>query len=130
MSNKGIVLNVLSFCVVQDGSDVRMVLSGHRVLLFSQMTRMLDILQDFLEYRGVHGVNTMDLVKEAVLLLCCDFVGYCYERLDGSVRSEERYLAVKNFSEMDEAFVFLLSTRAGLLSNLKTYNGRTDKQRL
>jgi SNF2 family DNA or RNA helicase len=63
---------------------------GHRVLLFSQMTRMLDILQDFLEYRG-----------------------YCYERLDGSVRSEERYLAVKNFSEMDEAFVFLLSTRAG-----------------
>lgn len=40
--------------------------------------------------------------------------GYCYERLDGSVRSEERYLAIKNFSEMDHEFVFLLSTRAGM----------------
>jgi len=38
---------------------------------------------------------------------------YAYERLDGSVRGEERYLAVKNFSEKTDAFVFLLSTRAG-----------------
>uniref|UniRef100_A0A8C6WRR8 Chromodomain helicase DNA binding protein 1-like n=1 Tax=Neogobius melanostomus TaxID=47308 RepID=A0A8C6WRR8_9GOBI len=62
---------------------------GHRVLLFSQMTRTLDILQDYLEYRG-----------------------YSYERLDGSVRGEERNLAVKNFSTND-IFVFLLSTKAG-----------------
>lgn len=62
---------------------------GHRVLLFSQMTRMLDILQDYMEYRG-----------------------YSYERLDGSVRGEERNLAVKNFSSQD-IFVFLLSTKAG-----------------
>ncbi|XP_051803701.1 chromodomain-helicase-DNA-binding protein 1-like [Acanthochromis polyacanthus] len=62
---------------------------GHRVLLFSQMTRMLDILQDCMEYRG-----------------------YSYERLDGSVRGEERNLAVKNFSSKD-IFVFLLSTKAG-----------------
>lgn len=62
---------------------------GHRVLLFSQMTRTLDILQDYMEYRG-----------------------YSYERLDGSVRGEERNLAVKNFSS-NEVFVFLLSTRAG-----------------
>lgn len=62
---------------------------GHRVLLFSQMTRTLDILQDYLEYRG-----------------------YSYERLDGSVRGEERNLAVKNFSTSD-IFVFLLSTKAG-----------------
>ena len=26
---------------------------GHRVLMFSQMTRMLDIIQDYLGYRGV-----------------------------------------------------------------------------
>lgn len=38
--------------------------------------------------------------------------GYSYERLDGSVRGEERNLAVKNFSNMD-IFVFLLSTKAG-----------------
>uniref|UniRef100_A0A8C5E078 Chromodomain helicase DNA binding protein 1 like n=1 Tax=Gouania willdenowi TaxID=441366 RepID=A0A8C5E078_GOUWI len=62
---------------------------GHRVLLFSQMTRMLDILQDYMEYRG-----------------------YSYERLDGSVRGEERNLAVKNFSSKD-IFIFLLSTKAG-----------------
>ncbi|KAK7888766.1 hypothetical protein WMY93_024326 [Mugilogobius chulae] len=62
---------------------------GHRVLLFSQMTRTLDILQDYMEYRG-----------------------YSYERLDGSVRGEERNLAVKNFSTND-IFVFLLSTKAG-----------------
>ncbi|XP_061540195.1 chromodomain-helicase-DNA-binding protein 1-like [Phycodurus eques] len=62
---------------------------GHRVLLFSQMTRMLDILQDYMEYRG-----------------------FSYERLDGSVRGEERNLAVKHFSSKD-VFVFLLSTKAG-----------------
>ncbi|CAI8031066.1 Chromodomain-helicase-DNA-binding protein 1-like [Geodia barretti] len=63
---------------------------GHRVLMFSQMTRMLDIIQDYLGYRG-----------------------YSYERLDGSVRGEERFLAVRNFSEDEQTFVFLLSTRAG-----------------
>ncbi|KFP66618.1 Chromodomain-helicase-DNA-binding protein 1-like, partial [Cariama cristata] len=47
---------------------------GHRVLLFSQMTQLLDILQDYMDYRG-----------------------YSYERLDGSVRGEERHLAIKNF---------------------------------
>ena len=40
-------------------------------------------------------------------------LGYTYERLDGSVRGEERFLAVRNFSEDEETFVFLLSTRAG-----------------
>ncbi|KAL1772684.1 chromodomain-helicase-DNA-binding protein 1-like isoform X1 [Sigmodon hispidus] len=62
---------------------------GHRVLLFSQMTQMLDILQDYMDYRG-----------------------YSYERVDGSVRGEERHLAIKNFGKQP-IFVFLLSTRAG-----------------
>uniref|UniRef100_A0A8C8S8S3 Chromodomain-helicase-DNA-binding protein 1-like n=1 Tax=Pelusios castaneus TaxID=367368 RepID=A0A8C8S8S3_9SAUR len=62
---------------------------GHRVLLFSQMTQMLDILQDYMDYRG-----------------------YSYERLDGSVRGEERHLAIKNFGQQP-VFIFLLSTRAG-----------------
>ena len=30
-------------------------LNGHRVLIFSQMTRMLDIIQDYLGYRGDEG---------------------------------------------------------------------------
>nr|XP_006819816.1 PREDICTED: chromodomain-helicase-DNA-binding protein 1-like [Saccoglossus kowalevskii] len=63
---------------------------AHKVLLFSQMTRMLDIIQDYLGYRG-----------------------YSYERLDGSVRGEERFLAVRNFNEQDDTFIFLLSTKAG-----------------
>ncbi|KAF2300322.1 hypothetical protein GH714_011945 [Hevea brasiliensis] len=74
--------------------------SGHRVLLFAQMTHTLDILQDFLELRK-----------------------YSYERLDGSVRAEERFAAIRSFSgqlgklnsEFDKntAFVFMISTRAG-----------------
>ena len=39
--------------------------------------------------------------------------GYSYERLDGSVRGEERFLAVKNFTEDEDIFIFLLSTKAG-----------------
>ncbi|XP_034267055.1 chromodomain-helicase-DNA-binding protein 1-like isoform X1 [Pantherophis guttatus] len=61
----------------------------HRVLLFSQLTQMLDILQDYMDYRG-----------------------YSYERLDGSVRGEERHLAINNFAQQP-IFVFLLSTKAG-----------------
>ncbi|KAF8780320.1 hypothetical protein HU200_001420 [Digitaria exilis] len=74
---------------------------GHRVLLFAQMTQTLDILQDFLELRN-----------------------YTYERLDGSVRAEERFAAIRNFSSLSTkglmrddnqsgAFVFMISTRAG-----------------
>lgn len=71
----------------------------HRVLVYAQMTRTLDILQDYLEFRG-----------------------YVYERLDGSVRAEERFAAARKFNaestEKDLAgsttpFVFLLTTRAG-----------------
>ena len=45
--------------------------------------------------------------------LLCLLAGYSYERLDGSVRGEERFLAIKNYSEDQETFIFLLSTRAG-----------------
>ncbi|CAL5191787.1 unnamed protein product [Lathyrus oleraceus] len=75
---------------------------GHRVLLFAQMTHTLDILQDFLELRK-----------------------YSYERLDGSIRAEERFAAIRSFSNssanmgldfeagQNGAFVFMISTRAG-----------------
>ncbi|XP_047947752.1 probable helicase CHR10 isoform X1 [Salvia hispanica] len=73
--------------------------AGHRVLLFAQMTHTLDILQDFLEMRK-----------------------YTYERLDGSIRAEERFAAIRNFSIKSSAninscestpYIFLISTRAG-----------------
>ncbi|EFO24199.2 hypothetical protein LOAG_04289 [Loa loa] len=63
---------------------------GHRVLIFSQMSRVLDIAQDYLIYKG-----------------------YNYRRLDGSVRAEERFVAVNRFQTNSEIFCFLLSTRAG-----------------
>ena len=52
------------------------------------------------------------LLKYGLLYIVL-LLGYSYERLDGSVRGEERFLAVRNFSENDQTFVFLLSTRAG-----------------
>ena len=45
--------------------------------------------------------------------------GYSYERLDGSVRGEERFLAIQNFNETEETFIFLLSTRAGMFLSIK-----------
>lgn len=64
---------------------------GHRVLIFSQMVRMLDILQDY-----------------------CTARRFGFERLDGRVRGPERQKAIDRFSDPDEdVFVMLLSTRAG-----------------
>lgn len=72
---------------------------GHRVLIFSQMVRMLDILADYLSIRGLP-----------------------YQRLDGTVPSATRRAAIDHFNAPDSPdFVFLLSTRAGGLGiNLMT----------
>ena len=108
---------------------------------------MLDILQDYLGYRGkiCTRSNMNTCVSKCIyyilysvcmwliyiwescvicsislfLLLSYSFIlspsssGYSYERLDGSVRGEERFLAVQNFSKDEDTFIFLLSTRAG-----------------
>merc|ERR1712156_410964 len=72
---------------------------GHRVLIFSQMTKLLDLLEDFLEGEG-----------------------YKYERIDGGITGTLRQDAIDRFNEPGaEQFVFLLSTRAGGLGiNLYT----------
>jgi superfamily II DNA or RNA helicase len=72
---------------------------GSRVLIFSQMTRMLDILEDYCLYRG-----------------------YKHCRIDGSTKQDERDDAMDSFNAPgSEKFVFLLSTRAGGLGiNLQT----------
>ncbi|KAH9788538.1 putative helicase CHR10 [Citrus sinensis] len=93
--------------------------SGHRVLLFAQMTQTLDILQDFLELRK-----------------------YSYERLDGSIRAEERFAAIRHFSVQsaierlyseaggNDAFVFMISTRAGGVGLNLVAADTVDKQAL
>uniref|UniRef100_A0A8C4QBV8 Chromodomain helicase DNA binding protein 3 n=1 Tax=Eptatretus burgeri TaxID=7764 RepID=A0A8C4QBV8_EPTBU len=72
---------------------------GHRVLIFSQMTKMLDLLEDYLENEG-----------------------YKYERIDGSVTGALRQEAIDRFNAPGAPqFCFLLSTRAGGLGiNLAT----------
>ncbi|XP_013871478.1 chromodomain-helicase-DNA-binding protein 5 [Austrofundulus limnaeus] len=64
---------------------------GHRVLIFSQMTKMLDLLEDFLEFEG-----------------------YKYERIDGGITGGLRQEAIDRFNAPGaQQFCFLLSTRAG-----------------
>ncbi|XP_047948153.1 protein CHROMATIN REMODELING 4-like isoform X1 [Salvia hispanica] len=73
---------------------------GHRVLIFSQMTKLLDILEDY---------------------LTIEFGPRTYERVDGSVSVTERQAAIARFNQDRTRFVFLLSTRScGLGINLAT----------
>uniref|UniRef100_A0A452TDI4 Proliferation-associated SNF2-like protein n=1 Tax=Ursus maritimus TaxID=29073 RepID=A0A452TDI4_URSMA len=63
---------------------------GHKVLLFSQMTRMLDILMDY-----------------------CHFRNFNFSRLDGSMSYSEREKNMHSFNTDPDVFIFLVSTRAG-----------------
>lgn len=81
----------------------------HKVLLFSQFTSVLDILQDYLTYRETYKYERNDRCTEGIEVT--HFI--CALGLDGSVRSEERFLAINNFNSNDDTFIFLLSTKAG-----------------
>ncbi|CAL9169817.1 protein CHROMATIN REMODELING 4-like [Musa acuminata AAA Group] len=73
---------------------------GHRVLIFSQMTKLLDILEDY---------------------LAIEFGPKTFERVDGSVSVANRQAAIARFNQDKSRFVFLLSTRScGLGINLAT----------
>jgi SNF2 family DNA or RNA helicase len=62
----------------------------HRCLIFTQMTKMLDILELFLNYHG-----------------------YTYLRLDGTTQIVQRQMLMERFNSDEKVFVFILSTRAG-----------------
>ncbi|XP_078487600.1 chromodomain-helicase-DNA-binding protein 1 [Ciona intestinalis] len=85
--------------ILLDKLLIRLKENGHRVLIFSQMVRMLDIIQEYLVVRRLQ-----------------------FQRLDGSVSSDLRRRALDHFNaEGSEDFCFLLSTRAGGLGiNLAT----------
>merc|ERR1719244_2275395 len=72
---------------------------GSRVLIFTQMSRVLDILEDYCWYRG-----------------------WKYCRIDGQTPHEDRDRQVQEYNADDsEKFIFMLSTRAGGLGiNLYT----------
>lgn len=66
---------------------------NHRVLIFSQMTRVLDCIEDLLNYKG-----------------------YKYVRLDGSVTASTRQSIIDEYNDNNndsDCFIFLISTRAG-----------------
>ncbi|OLL26990.1 putative DNA helicase INO80 [Neolecta irregularis DAH-3] len=63
---------------------------GHRVLLYFQMTRMIDLMEEYLAYRH-----------------------WKYLRLDGSSKIADRRDMVNEWQTRPELFIFLLSTRAG-----------------
>lgn len=69
----------------------KMKTQGSRVLIFSQMSRVLDILEDY-----------------------CFFREYEYCRIDGSTSHEDRINAIDEYNKPDSSkFIFLLTTRAG-----------------
>uniref|UniRef100_G3SMK0 SNF2 related chromatin remodeling ATPase 1 n=1 Tax=Loxodonta africana TaxID=9785 RepID=G3SMK0_LOXAF len=77
--------------LVLDKLLARLKEQGSRVLIFSQMTRLLDILEDYCMWRG-----------------------YEYCRLDGQTPHEEREEAIETFNAPNSCkFIFMLSTRAG-----------------
>jgi len=77
--------------VLLDKLLVKFKAQGSRCLVFCQMTRMLDVIEDYCLYRG-----------------------YKYSRIDGQISGEVRDEAIESFmAEGSEKFIFLLSTRAG-----------------
>ncbi|XP_023242373.1 helicase domino-like, partial [Centruroides sculpturatus] len=63
---------------------------GHRVLIFTQMTRMLDVFEQFLNHHG-----------------------HTYLRLDGTTRVDQRQVLMERFNADRRIFCFILSTRSG-----------------
>lgn len=63
---------------------------GHKVLIFSTWTMILDMLEDYLSMRD-----------------------YLYVRLDGSVKVDKRKKDIQAFNTDPNVFLFLISTRAG-----------------
>lgn len=77
--------------VVLDSLLRRFKEQGSRVLIFSQMSRMLDILEDY-----------------------CSFRDYEYSRIDGQTDHGDRVNSIDEFNEEGSSkFIFLLTTRAG-----------------
>lgn len=63
---------------------------GHRALIFTQMTKVLDILEQFL---NIHG--------------------HKYLRLDGATKVEQRQILTDRFNHDTRILCFILSTRSG-----------------
>jgi ATP-dependent DNA helicase len=63
---------------------------GHKIIIFSQMTEVLNLLEDFLLHRE-----------------------FSYVRFDGATKLADRQASIDQFNNDENTFIFLLSTRAG-----------------
>jgi E1A-binding protein p400 len=68
----------------------RLKAGGHKCLIFTQMSKMLDVLEAFL---NLHA--------------------YTYVRLDGATKPEQRQILMQRFNTDPKIFSFILSTRSG-----------------
>lgn len=85
------LINNAGKMVMLDRLLVRLKKEGSRILIFSQMSRLLDILEDY-----------------------CVFREFKYCRIDGGTAHEDRIAAIDEYNKPgSEKFVFLLTTRAG-----------------
>ena len=90
LDGEHLVENCMKFKVL-DLLLPKLIKQGCKLLIFSQMTRLLDILDDFLRFRGFK---------------------YC--RIDGQTSANDRELRIEDFQKEDsDKQVFILSTRAG-----------------
>jgi len=70
---------------------------GHKCLIFTQMAKMLDILEQFINFHR-----------------------FVYVRLDGSTKLDDRQRIVERFNQSDKIFLFISSTRSGGVGTIFT----------
>lgn len=86
---KGSAIESGKFEILKDKIS-ELVDEGHKVVVFSQFTGMLDLFQDWIVSRSIY-----------------------FERIDGAVSAKQRMSAVDRFQESEEAGVFVISLKAG-----------------
>jgi chromodomain-helicase-DNA-binding protein 7 len=88
--NEHLFIQTSGKMVLLDKLLPKLLAEGHKVLIFSQMVKMLDLISEY-----------------------CEFRHFPFERLDGRVRGTERQKSIDRFNLDKGSFLFLLSTRAG-----------------
>ena len=76
------IVNICGKMMLLDQMLVRLKQKGHKVLIFSQMTQLLDIIADYLDFRG-----------------------FDHSRLDGSMKMEDRQEHIQAFNTDPERYV-------------------------
>ncbi|RLO08473.1 hypothetical protein DYB28_005881, partial [Aphanomyces astaci] len=106
--------------ILMDKLLKRLKARGSRVLIFSQMTRVLDIMEDFCRMRAYGYVRCLFVAVSEVLTVIYVFGRYC--RIDGNTSYDDRESSIEDYNAPNSSkFIFLLSTRAGGLGiNLYT----------